>query len=594
MFVSRETGITPKPASSYSFTHQEQDYFQFRPRWSTRFAWAALKKLGVEYDEKTHRWSGLDGRDRPVIVSVGSGAGSDAEAFLQIGCSVYGVEPNAEFRELASNNLGAKYPGRFFSVEGTAHKLNLPVSLKPDLMVCAQALHTFNSDVLRFPSSEALARQSWKAILPDDDENRISIWYYNLDPIFPAIPDLDQRLRKVSASYAKSKTTILYAPLFEPSQFQHYISAEQMSVSSAQLVHQSHFNLEATKKWLKSFSFYPKDSAEETTVVAELAAWFELHKNQQHEIELNYIGFITQGPLRATPYFPNQKSAVELPPSPLTLNQRSARDDSQYFWPQENFDNTLFSIKADPVELCDVSSASKPTPGLWGIASTLTKVVPMLYSFAADCIPSQLHSSGSDKMPSRQAVSIEPASVAENALLALAFSPLIRSLMPWLFKPMKLSQKDFTFLQGQQRLLQHYQEKFPTHSFDRAKKLRVLENEFSELAKLIKSANVLISQALKDREISSADMSAITNKMEQIRKHSKKLSDSKLSRELRKIFRHKVMQERRIERRAKRHGTKNALSHFGVFSQSKNFTLDSKVERVQEKPRAASGLRVLR
>lgn len=578
MFVSRERGDTPKPSASYSFSHQEQDYFQFRPRWSTRFAQAALERLGVYNDEETHRWSGINGRERPVIVSIGSGAGSDAEAFLQIGCIVYGVEPNAEFRELSTKNLGAKYPGRFYSVDGTAHQLNLPSSVKPDLMVCAQALHTFSSDVLRFPSSEALARQSWKAILPDDNENRISIWHYNLDPIFPAVPDLDQRLRKVSPSYAKSKTSILYAPLFEPSQFQHYISADKLSVSTAQPVHQSRFHLEAAKKWLKSFSFYPKDSAEEAAVLAEFNIWFELYKNQQNEIELNYIGFIAQGPLRATPYFQNQKSVLELPLSPLTLDQRRVCDDDPDFWPHEIFDKTPFSTKADPIEMCVVSSASRPTPGLWGIASTLAKLGPMLYSFADtayESLPSLLHSVQSDQMPSRHPVSIESASIAENAVLALAFSPLIRSLMPWWFKPMRLSEEDFIFLHDQLGLLQEYQRKFPTHTFNRAKKLRVLVDQFSDLSKLIKSTNGLISQALKDMQISSTDMSTIINKMNQINQQLKKLSNSKLSHEMRKMLRHKVIKERRMDRRTKQHGAKNALQHHGVFSQSQNLAFEA-------------------
>lgn len=334
MFSPRlENEIRPTPSTSYSFAHQEQDYYQFRPRWSKRFAQAALQKLGVEYNEKSNCWSGLNNPSRPVIVSIGSGAGSDAEAFLQLGCVVYGVEPNAEFRQLSAKNLGSKYPGRFFSVNGNAHQLNLPAYLKPDLIVCAQALHTFRSDVLRFASSESLARKSWKAVLPDDDRNRVSIWYYNLDPLFPAVSDLDRRLRRVSPSYANSKTTFLYSPPFEPSQFQHYISADKMAVSAAQPVDQSRLNFEGVKKWLKSFSFYPKDSAEEARVLAELTDWFEVHKNKQNEIELHYIGFITQGPLRSTPYFEIQKNPTLPPPSPLTLAQRSISTDSPDFWP---------------------------------------------------------------------------------------------------------------------------------------------------------------------------------------------------------------------------------------------------------------------
>lgn len=630
-----ESRIAPKLSSSYSFLHQEQDYYQFRPRWSNRFALAALQRIGVQYDERTDRWSGLNNRATPVIISIGSGAGSDAESFLQLGCIVYGVEPNAVFRELASRSLGSKYPGRFFSVNGDAHQLNLPISLKPDLIVCAQALHTFRSDILGFSSSESLARKSWEAILPDDNRNRISIWYYTLDPVLPAVADLDLHLREVSPSYANSKTAILYSPLFEPSEFQHYISADKMAVSTAQPVDHSHLNFENVKKWLKSFSFYPKNSAEEARVLTELSAWFERHKNKKDEIDLYYIGFITQGPLRATPFFQNQKNSFLLPPSPLTTVQRYMGENSHDFWPvdvlalhlrsQEKTQSkdlavvdatsksSIVATQPDPGEVCISNSASKKTSGLWGIAKTFTNIGSMLYLFADtayEFLPLLLHTSElshtpppakaskdqffsanypglpsfssrsqiglaeSTEPPQRQAVSIEPASLAENAQLALVFSPLIRSLLPLWFKPMALSEKDLKSFQGQQKLLQEYQKKFPVHSFYRAKRLGMLVDQFSDVLKLMQSTNILLTKALANKQILSSEKSSIMNSMKKIDNLLSKLTDSKLSHELRKIDRHESMKERRMDRRAKFHGTKKGLSHLGVFSQSKNNAFD--------------------
>lgn len=320
-------------SSSYSFVNQEHSFLLYRPKWPATFALAALQKADIHHDAAKGTWSGLQGRSAPVVVSIGSGAGADAEAFLQLGCIVYGIEPNSEFREMAVKTLGKKYPTRFFSIKGNAHELNLPPLFMTDLIVCAQALHTFRSDILRFPLSEALARFNWKAILPDDNIKRISIWYYNIDPSVSGLIDLDKRLRKCSDIYASSKTPLLDAPYFEPAQFQHYISVDEMTVSSAQPVDTSVFNLVSFKKWLSSYSFYPKTPEEEARILEEVSVWFALHKNERDEIEIRYTGFISQGPLRLTPYFECAKTSALPPPSPISLAARNTCAEKQPFWP---------------------------------------------------------------------------------------------------------------------------------------------------------------------------------------------------------------------------------------------------------------------
>jgi hypothetical protein len=222
-------------------------------------------------------------------------------------------------------------------VDGNAHKPNLPEGLQADLFVCAQALHTFRSDVLCQKASEALARLRWRPFLPEDPACRISIWYYNLDAANAAMIDLDRRLKLSSTTYANSKTPFLDAIFFEPSEFQEYISAEQMRVSNAQAVDRKTLSLESLKKWLRSFSFYPKNPEEEKQILRELEQWHEQHKNKQGMMELSYLGFITQGPLRLTAPFHDLLNKKIIPPaSPITQKARKEKNSVQPgFWPEE-------------------------------------------------------------------------------------------------------------------------------------------------------------------------------------------------------------------------------------------------------------------
>ena len=75
------------------------------------------------------------------IADIGSGTGLLSELFLELGCEVFGVEPNREMREEGASLL-ARYP-RFHSVEGRAEATTLPEA-SVDFVTAGQAFHWFD------------------------------------------------------------------------------------------------------------------------------------------------------------------------------------------------------------------------------------------------------------------------------------------------------------------------------------------------------------------------------------------------------------------------------------------------------------------
>lgn len=114
-------------ASQSRFSRRVADYVRYRPRYPK----ALVQILHVD--------AGL-GPDS-VIADIGSGTGFSAEQFLDYGCHVFGVEPNADMREAGEEYL--RDYASFTSVEGTSEATTLaPESV--DFVTAGQALHWFN------------------------------------------------------------------------------------------------------------------------------------------------------------------------------------------------------------------------------------------------------------------------------------------------------------------------------------------------------------------------------------------------------------------------------------------------------------------
>lgn len=322
----------------YSFKGKEEAYTKYRPSWPTSFALASLEKLGIHYESKSDTWSGIGSRKTPVVVCIGPGTGADPRAFLELGCIVYGVEPNEEFRNILSNTLFREYPKeQFIVINGTAHQLNLPPKLNVDLIVCAQSLHTFRTESLHLTSSEELARTHWQEILPKDAKNRLAIWYYNLDASEESTTELHNTLSKTCTAYAESKTSFLNPPFFEPRDFQFYIHPDAMHISRAHLIDTVTLSKESLASWLKSFSFGPKESDPEyANTNSGLLNWFHRYSDDNQVIKLHFWGFIAQGSLRSTRFVPTMEKSINID-SPLSVKERIKHkpEFNDKFWQEE-------------------------------------------------------------------------------------------------------------------------------------------------------------------------------------------------------------------------------------------------------------------
>ena len=126
--VNPPTARTPSPDATTRFSDRVADYAAHRPRYPAAVFDFIRTNLGVMRGS--------------VVADVGSGTGIFCEPLLEMGCVVFGVEPNQSMRAEAERALALRYP-TFHSVAGTAEATTLP-DHGVDLVVAAQAFHWFD------------------------------------------------------------------------------------------------------------------------------------------------------------------------------------------------------------------------------------------------------------------------------------------------------------------------------------------------------------------------------------------------------------------------------------------------------------------
>ncbi|MFN0245004.1 MAG: class I SAM-dependent methyltransferase [Planctomycetota bacterium] len=110
------------------FSHRAADYARARPGYPPAVLAELERSIGFE-----PAW---------IVADIGSGTGISTRMFLDAGCRVHAVEPNAAMRAEAERTLGAA--SHFHSVAGSASATGLEPS-SVDLIVAAQALHWFDA-----------------------------------------------------------------------------------------------------------------------------------------------------------------------------------------------------------------------------------------------------------------------------------------------------------------------------------------------------------------------------------------------------------------------------------------------------------------
>ena len=130
---------TPPLDPTVRFSGRAQAYASGRPGYPTEVARHVERELELA--------------PGAVIVDLGSGTGISSRLFLQAGFRVVGVEPNAQMRAQAEQEL-ADMPA-FVSVAGSAQATTLP-DASADCVVAAQAFHWFDLEATRAESLRIL------------------------------------------------------------------------------------------------------------------------------------------------------------------------------------------------------------------------------------------------------------------------------------------------------------------------------------------------------------------------------------------------------------------------------------------------------
>jgi SAM-dependent methyltransferase len=130
------------------FSNRVANYVKYRPGYPAEMMDFFRERLGLERGS--------------VVADVGSGTGLSARPFLEAGCTVYGVEPNAAMREAAEEFL-AEFPG-FKSTDGASNATMLGDS-SCDFVVAAQAFHWFEPEATRAEFRRILKAGGYVALI---------------------------------------------------------------------------------------------------------------------------------------------------------------------------------------------------------------------------------------------------------------------------------------------------------------------------------------------------------------------------------------------------------------------------------------------
>src|SRR5687767_5181711 len=91
------------------FSSRVADYVKYRPTYPQKFVDWLVSEAALTSDS--------------IIADIGSGTGISSKLFLDRGCSVIGIEPNAEMRKAAEDLLSV-YP-KFTSIGASAENTTL-------------------------------------------------------------------------------------------------------------------------------------------------------------------------------------------------------------------------------------------------------------------------------------------------------------------------------------------------------------------------------------------------------------------------------------------------------------------------------------
>jgi SAM-dependent methyltransferase len=114
------------PDPTRRFAYRADVYARFRPSYPRQVTALLQEECGLSSASR--------------VADIGSGTGLLSELFLDLGCEVFGVEPNLEMRRTGEQLLARH--SRFHSVDGRAETTTLP-DASVDFVAAGQAFHWF-------------------------------------------------------------------------------------------------------------------------------------------------------------------------------------------------------------------------------------------------------------------------------------------------------------------------------------------------------------------------------------------------------------------------------------------------------------------
>ena len=137
------------------FDDKGKIYAKFRPTYPQEFIEFLFSKTHIT--------------EQSVIADIGSGTGILTGQILKKGSRVFAVEPNADMRRIAEDNL--RTYALFISVTATAENTTLP-DRSVDLITVAQAFHWFDRNAFREECRRILKPDAYVALVWNSrDEN---------------------------------------------------------------------------------------------------------------------------------------------------------------------------------------------------------------------------------------------------------------------------------------------------------------------------------------------------------------------------------------------------------------------------------------
>ena len=132
------------PDPTTRFSSRVDAYERHRPSYPPEVLALAKRECGLTADS--------------CVADIGCGTGLLARLWLDAGCEVYGVEPNADMRRAGERALGGY--ARFHSVSGRAEATDLG-DASVDLVTVGQAFHWFEPEAARAEFRRILKPQGW-------------------------------------------------------------------------------------------------------------------------------------------------------------------------------------------------------------------------------------------------------------------------------------------------------------------------------------------------------------------------------------------------------------------------------------------------